>query len=47
MPDYDVALRQFKELLTKAELPATIRFHDLRHFAAATLLSNSAGISTT
>jgi integrase len=28
------------ELLTKAKLPATIRFHDLRHFAATTLLTN-------
>jgi site-specific recombinase XerD len=40
-------VRQFKELLQKAELPDTIRFHDLRHFAATTLLSNGADISTT
>lgn len=40
-------VRQFKELLTKAGLPDTIRFHDLRHFAATTLLSNGADISTT
>ena len=39
-------VRQFKELLQKAELPDTIRFHDLRHFAATTLLSNGADIST-
>jgi integrase len=36
-----------KELLTKAGLPDTIRFHDLRHFAAITLLSNGADISIT
>src|SRR5215213_8530946 len=40
-------VRQFKELLQKAGLPDTIRFHDLRHFAATTLLSNGADISTT
>ena len=40
-------VRQFKELLTKAGLPDTIRFHDLRHFAATTLLSNGADIPTT
>jgi integrase len=33
--------------LQKAGLPDTIRFHDLRHFAATTLLSNGADISTT
>lgn len=40
-------VQQFKELLTKAGLPDTIRFHDLRHFTATTLLSNGADISTT
>jgi site-specific recombinase XerD len=33
--------------LTKAGLPDTIRFHDLRLFAATTLLSNGADISIT
>jgi integrase len=33
--------------LQKAGLPATIRFHDLRRFAATTLLSNGVDISTT
>ena len=40
-------VRQFKELLQKAKLPATIRFHDLRHFAATTLLTNGADVTTT
>jgi site-specific recombinase XerD len=40
-------VRQFKELLQKAGLPDTIRFHDIRHFAATTLLSNGADIPTT
>ena len=40
-------LRQFIGLLQKAGLPATIRFHDLRRFAATTLLSNGVDISTT
>jgi integrase len=33
--------------LQKAGLPDTIWFHDFRHFAATTLLSNGADISTT
>lgn len=37
---------QFKELLQKAKLPDTIRFHDLRHFAATTMLSMGADITT-
>ena len=40
-------VRQFKELLTKAKLPDTIRFHDLRHFAATMLLANGTDVSTT
>src|SRR5581483_9941072 len=39
-------VRQFKELLTKAKLPDTIRFHDLRHFAATTMLSMGADLAT-
>ncbi|KPV51068.1 hypothetical protein SE17_23345, partial [Kouleothrix aurantiaca] len=39
-------VRHFKETLTRAELPDTIRLHDLRHFAATTLLANGADIST-
>ncbi|HMO58364.1 MAG TPA: site-specific integrase [Roseiflexaceae bacterium] len=40
-------VQQFKGLLRKAELPATIRLHDLRHFAATMLLAGGADISTT
>jgi integrase len=32
-------VRQFKELLTDAELPGTIRFYDLRHTAASFALA--------
>jgi len=37
----------FKRRLTKAGLPDTIRFHDLRHFAATTMLTGGADISST
>jgi integrase len=40
-------VRQLKELLTKAGLPDTIRFHHIRQIAATTLLSNGVDISTT
>jgi integrase len=40
-------VRQFKELLQKAELPATIRFHDFRHFAATMMLTMGGDIPTT
>ena len=40
-------VRQFKERLTKAGLPTTIRLHVLRHVAAMAWLSNGAGILTT
>ena len=31
--------RDYKKLLRKAELPTTLRFHDLRHSAATLLLT--------
>jgi integrase len=34
-----VLARDYKALLTKADLPATLRFHDLRHSAATLLLA--------
>jgi integrase len=37
----------FKGLLTKAEPPTTIRFHDPRHTAASLALSNGPDIETT
>jgi site-specific recombinase XerD len=40
-------VRQFKALLKKAELPDTIRFHDLRHTAASFALANGMDIKTT
>jgi integrase len=40
-------IRQFKELLTKAGLPDTIRFHDLRHTAASYALANGLDVKTT
>jgi integrase len=40
-------VRQFKALLKKAGLPATIRFHDLRHTAASFALANGMDIKTT
>lgn len=40
-------IRQFKELLTAAGLPSTIRLHDLRHTAASNLLGNGLDIKTT
>lgn len=40
-------IRQFKELLTKAGLPTTIRLHDLRHTAASNFLGNGLDIKTT
>jgi integrase len=43
-PEFSISA---KGLLTKAKLPTTIRFHDLRHFAATTLLSTGVDISTT
>jgi integrase len=41
------AREQFKELLQKAELPATIRFHGLRHFAATMMLAIGSDIAIT
>ena len=38
---------QFVALLKKAELPDTIRFHDLRHTAASFALANGMDIKTT
>lgn len=38
------ALRQFKELLEKAGLPDTIRFHDLRHSCATLLLARGLNV---
>lgn len=40
-------VRQFKNLLTDAGLPSTIRFHDLRHTAATFALSNGLDVKTT
>lgn len=39
-------VRQYKALLVKAKLPTEIRFHDLRHFAGATMITEGADVRT-
>lgn len=39
MIPHNLAKRSFKRLLARAGLPATVRFHDLRHTAATLLLA--------
>lgn len=40
-------ITQFKALLQKAGLPDTIRFHDLRHFAATMMLATGRDLAST